>query len=199
MDALTFGTNYLLRGFNNKKEPIVQIDLKSLLEGFEMTLDEFIDLCILCGCDYTNTIIGMGPKTAYNLMKECGSIEKVIEKVQASNQDENKKKKYVIPENFLYEQSRNLFIKPEVINDNEQLKKLIVFEKPYEEEMRTWLTGSKGFSENKVNSGLEKLIKSQSKKNQSRLDSFFKKSTVVSSSSKKIAKPKKFVEMYFSA
>lgn len=23
MDALTFGTNYLLRGFNNKKEPIL--------------------------------------------------------------------------------------------------------------------------------------------------------------------------------
>lgn len=27
MDSLTFGTNYLLRGFNSKKEPITQIDL----------------------------------------------------------------------------------------------------------------------------------------------------------------------------
>ena len=71
-----------------------------------MTQEEFVDLCILCGCDYTNTIGGMGPKTAYNLMKECGSIEKVIEKVEAMNQDENKKKKYIIPENFLYAQSR---------------------------------------------------------------------------------------------
>jgi len=28
MDALTFGTNYLMRGFNGKKEPICQIELK---------------------------------------------------------------------------------------------------------------------------------------------------------------------------
>ena len=27
MDALTFGTNVLLRGFNSKKEPIIQIEL----------------------------------------------------------------------------------------------------------------------------------------------------------------------------
>ena len=33
MDALTFGTNYLLRGFNSKKEPICQIELKQVLEG----------------------------------------------------------------------------------------------------------------------------------------------------------------------
>lgn len=85
MDALTFGTNYLLRGFNSKKEPILQIELKALLEGFEMTQEEFVDLCILCGCDYTNTIQGMGPKTAFNLIQECGSIEKVIEKIDAKN------------------------------------------------------------------------------------------------------------------
>jgi flap endonuclease-1 len=36
MDALTFGTNYLLRGFNSKKEPVCQIDLALVLEGFEM-------------------------------------------------------------------------------------------------------------------------------------------------------------------
>jgi flap endonuclease-1 len=28
MDSLTFGSNVLLRGFNSKKEPIVQIELK---------------------------------------------------------------------------------------------------------------------------------------------------------------------------
>jgi flap endonuclease-1 len=32
MDALTFGTTFLLRGFNSKKEPITQIELKVLLD-----------------------------------------------------------------------------------------------------------------------------------------------------------------------
>jgi flap endonuclease-1 len=27
MDSLTFGSNFLLRGFNSKKEPIIQIEL----------------------------------------------------------------------------------------------------------------------------------------------------------------------------
>lgn len=53
MDALTFGSSHLLRGFNSKKEPITQVDLNALLEGFGMNMDEFIDLCIMCGCDYS--------------------------------------------------------------------------------------------------------------------------------------------------
>lgn len=36
MDSLTFGTNFLLRGFNSKKEPILQIELAQVLEGFGM-------------------------------------------------------------------------------------------------------------------------------------------------------------------
>lgn len=128
-----------------------------------MKMEEFIDLCILCGCDYTNTIQGMGPKTAFNLMKECGSIEKVLEKINAMNavnEDGNKKKKYHIPQNFLFEQSRKLFLSPDVQSDLEFLKKQIVFDKPQEEEMKEWLTGSKGFAETKVNNGLERLNKS---------------------------------------
>jgi flap endonuclease-1 len=39
MDALTFGTKVLLRGFNSKKEPIVQIELDQVLEGFQITME----------------------------------------------------------------------------------------------------------------------------------------------------------------
>ena len=65
MDSLTFGTKVLLRGFNSKKEPILQIDLDQVLDGFDMSMDEFIDLCILCGCDYTTNINGVGPIKAF--------------------------------------------------------------------------------------------------------------------------------------
>lgn len=117
MDSLTFGTNFLLRGFNSKKEPICQIELAQVLEGFEMSHKEFVDLCILCGCDYTHSIGGMGPVTAFKLMKECGSIEKVIERVQESNEDPSKKKKFVIPDKFLYAESRELFLNADVCRD----------------------------------------------------------------------------------
>jgi flap endonuclease-1 len=65
MDSLTFGSTHLMRGFNSKKEPITTINLEEMLKGFEMTMDEFIDLCIMCGCDYTHSIGGIGPVKAF--------------------------------------------------------------------------------------------------------------------------------------
>lgn len=59
MDALTFGTKILLRNLNSKKEPITEISYDTMLAGFEMDHTQFVDLCILCGCDYTDTIDGV--------------------------------------------------------------------------------------------------------------------------------------------
>lgn len=191
MDALTFGTNFLMRGFNSKKEPICQIELARVLADFEMTQAEFIDLCILCGCDYTHSIGGMGPVTAFKLIKEHGSIEPIMEKVvNVVNADPEKKKKFIVPDNFLYKESRELFVTPDVNRDKEALQKAIVWDKPYEEELKEWLTKEKGFAENKVESGLERLKKCQTKKNQIRLDSFFKAGPTLSST-KKVEAPKK--------
>jgi flap endonuclease-1 len=69
MDCLTFGTPYLLRGFNSSKEPVTQIELSEVLSGFDMNMTEFIDLCILCGCDYSQSIGNIGPVTAFKLMQ----------------------------------------------------------------------------------------------------------------------------------
>jgi flap endonuclease-1 len=188
MDALTFGTNFLLRGFNSKKEPVCQIELAQVLEGFEMNHEEFIDLCILCGCDYTHSIGGMGPVTAFKLIKEHKTIESVMEMINAQNEDPERKKKYIIPEKFLYEESRELFKNPDCNRNREELEKHIVFDKPNEEELTSWLVGHKGFAEVKVTNGIERLRKCQGKKNQTRLDCFFKSTAI--SSSKKVEAPK---------
>lgn len=29
-----------------------------MIKGFDMSYEEFVDLCILCGCDYTETVDG---------------------------------------------------------------------------------------------------------------------------------------------
>lgn len=43
-----------------------------------MSMDQFIDLCILCGCDYTGKIINIGPMKAYDYIRKYGTIEKII-------------------------------------------------------------------------------------------------------------------------
>lgn len=46
-----------------------------------MTKEQFIDLCILLGCDYCETIRGIGPKKAFELIKTYGDIESVLENI----------------------------------------------------------------------------------------------------------------------
>lgn len=122
MDALTFGSKFLIRGFNSKKEPITQIDLAQVLEGFGMNMDEFIDLCIMCGCDYTNTIGGIGPIKAFKLIEEHRNIEACMAVIKEQNEDPKKKQKFIIPDSFLYAESRELFKQPNVITDKPELE-----------------------------------------------------------------------------
>lgn len=77
---------------------------------------------------------------------------------------------------------------PEVNSDKVALEKVIVFDKPDEEGLMEYLVKGKGFTETKVTNGIERLKKCQGKKNQMRLDCFFKSTAI--SSSKKVAAPK---------
>ena len=43
----------------SRKVPIQEFDLDRLLKDSELNMDEFIDLCILLGCDYCDTIKGL--------------------------------------------------------------------------------------------------------------------------------------------
>ena len=82
MDALTFGSTVQLRHMTfskkDKNAKVVEITYAKLLSGMGLTRPQFVDLCILCGCDYTSTIRGVGPKTALKLIREHGTIEAVL-------------------------------------------------------------------------------------------------------------------------
>ena len=86
MDALTFGATRQLRNLTFTKKgkdsdkKILEITHQRVLEGLELTNAQFVDFCILCGCDYSGTIRGVGPKTALKLVKEHGSIETILAK-----------------------------------------------------------------------------------------------------------------------
>lgn len=58
------------------------------------------------GCDYCDSIRGIGPVRALELMKKYGNIETILKYLDKS--------KYTVPENFNYEKVRQLFLKPEV-------------------------------------------------------------------------------------
>lgn len=46
-------------------------------------MEQFIDMCILLGCDYCETIRGVGPKKAFELITKYKSIENILENLDS--------------------------------------------------------------------------------------------------------------------
>lgn len=165
MDGLTFGSNILLRHMTfseARKMPIKEFHLQKVLNELDLNEDEFIDLCILLGCDYCESIRGIGPKKAFDLIKTNKCIEKIIDVID--------KKKFPIPENWMYKEARALFKAPEVASaEKVELK----WNEPDEEALIKFLCGDKAFSEDRVKNGVKKLMKARQGTTQGRLDTFF--------------------------
>eukprot|EP00475_Leptophrys_vorax_P011093 TRINITY_DN1763_c0_g1_i2.p1 TRINITY_DN1763_c0_g1~~TRINITY_DN1763_c0_g1_i2.p1 ORF type:complete len:422 (+),score=135.57 TRINITY_DN1763_c0_g1_i2:24-1268(+) len=165
MDALTFGSPILLRHMTfsaARKVPVAEFQLNKALEDLGVTMDQFIDICILSGCDYLDTIRGIGPTTALKLVKKHGSLENVLKNLDS--------KKYQIPENYDFEAARKLFKEPELSDVNDIH---LEWNDPDEDGLIEFLVNQKGFNADRVKSGIKKLKASKAKSTQKRMADFF--------------------------
>lgn len=164
MDTLTFGSPILLRHLTYseaRKLPISQIDLDSALKGLQLSMSQFIDLCILLGCDYCPSVKGIGPKRALNLIREHGSLDQIVGELENLG--------FKAPEEWAYKEAKGLFENPEVLDCSTlELK----WNPPDEEGLVQFLVKEKNFSEERVRSNVKKIIQSKGKGNQGRLDAF---------------------------
>ncbi|KAJ5118595.1 hypothetical protein N7526_010232 [Penicillium atrosanguineum] len=171
MDTLCFEAPILLRHLTfseQRKEPIQEIHLDKALEGLNMDRKQFIDLCILLGCDYLEPIPKVGPSTALNLIREHGSLEKVLEYM-----NDDPKKKFVVPESWPYQDARDLFVTPDVHPaDHESCD--FKWDAPDIDGLIAFLVTDKGFNEDRVRNGAARLTKNLKSAQQSRLEGFFK-------------------------
>ncbi|KAI7903090.1 flap structure specific endonuclease 1 [Cokeromyces recurvatus] len=167
MDTLTFSSPILLRHLTfseARKMPIDEVNLQKALEGLELTMEQFVDLCILLGCDYTETIKGVGPKNAYNLIKEHKTIEEAIKHLTPRLKEN-------IPTDWNYAEARKLFIHPEV-TPGDQIN--LTWKEPDVEKVVEFMVKKKGFAEDRIRKGCEKLAKNLKQATQSRVQDFFK-------------------------
>ena len=80
MDTLTFGSPKLAKNMmkpQGAQLPVTEISYDKALEELKLTKEQFVDMCILCGCDYTDSVRGCGPVTALKLIQEPGFYEKL--------------------------------------------------------------------------------------------------------------------------
>ena len=157
-----------------------------------------LSTCVfLLGCDYCDSIKGVGPKTALKLMKQYGSIEEILEHIDETkykvpdnwhppsykkrktednyDDEENESqeatvKQDVVEEEPVYVQARRLFNEHEVTQDVS-----LKWNPCQKEELTKFLVDDMGFSAERVASSIEKLQKAYkaTSKPQSRMDSFF--------------------------
>ncbi|EGG01887.1 uncharacterized protein MELLADRAFT_110505 [Melampsora larici-populina 98AG31] len=167
MDTLTFGTPLLLRHLTfseARKVPINTVNLSKVLAGLDLTMERFIDFCILCGCDYVDPLKGVAAKTALKLIKEHGSLEAVVDHLQQTGKNPP-------PEDWPWAEAKELFVKPDVIK-SEDIK--LEWNMPDVDGLVEFLVKEKGFDEERVRKGTNKLKLAMTQKQQGRLDGFFK-------------------------
>ena len=149
MDTLAFGCPRMIRTCLDKsikrKDIISIIDLDEVLQGFELTYDEFVDLCILCGCDYCENIPRVGNKTAYTLIKKHRSIESILPAVKNIPDDYETK----------YKESRDLF---KMYHDKLDLQQLSIHHSNWDlEKLYTFLVDDCSMGEKRVQNTFKKM------------------------------------------
>ncbi|XP_042471850.1 flap endonuclease 1-A isoform X8 [Zingiber officinale] len=141
MDTLTFGAPRFLRYLmdpSSRKIPVMEFEVSKVLEELRLTMDQFIDLCILSGCDYCDSIKGIGGQTALKLIRQHSCIEHILENIN--------KERYKIPEEWPYQETRRLFKEPNVTMDVPELKWIA----PDEEGLLSFLVNENGFNSDRV-------------------------------------------------
>ncbi|MCG3226380.1 MAG: flap endonuclease-1 [Candidatus Heimdallarchaeota archaeon] len=169
-DSLLFGSPVLIRNLTlsgQRKLPrstrtvmvnVEEFHQNELLRVLDITREQLIDMSIMIGTDFNpGGVKGVGPKTAFKLIKEHGSLEDVIEKEE----------KIIIDEDF--GEIRDVFLNPVVTEDYSlNFKSLDV------DGIIQFLCEERGFSKERVVSTLRKAKKGQETAlKQKSLDAFF--------------------------
>jgi len=123
-------------------------------------MDQFIDFCILCGCDYCDTLKGVGPSTAIKLLIQHGNIEQILANIE----------KEKIPANFNYQAARDFFIECEAV---ETANVKFDFNDPDIVGLEKFLVEDNSFSKERVDRFIDRLKKAKSKTKQQTLSTFF--------------------------
>merc|ERR1712151_183607 len=150
-DCLTFGTKTLVRNLmaaESQKKKILEVSLERVLEQLNITMVQFIDFCILCGCDYCDTLKVIGPSTAIKLLVQHGSLEKVLEVLGPEK----------IPKNFNYQAARDFFKECEAV-DTSTVN--FEFKDPDVDGLMKFLVEENTFSQERA----ERLVKKKKKSN----------------------------------
>ncbi|PVH30977.1 hypothetical protein PAHAL_9G023900 [Panicum hallii] len=160
MDSLTFGARRFLRHLTDlgyKKSLVTEFEVSKVLEELGLTMDQFIDLCILSGCDYCENIKGIGGQRALKLIRQHGCIEEVVQNL--------KQTRFSVPEDWPYQEVRTLFKQPNVCTGIPDF----MWTSPDSQGLMDFLSTENSFSPDRVAKAVEKITVARDKYSPERL------------------------------
>ena len=164
-DSLLFGAPMLIRNLTitgRRKLPRKRvyvniepelIELGKALAMLGITRKQLVDMAIMIGTDFNPGVRGIGPKKALKLIRKHGTLEAVM-----------REKSLDIPN---YERVRSIFLEPAVTDDFN-----IIWKDPDIAEIKGYLCGERDFSENRVASAVNRMMKARRKGDQRTLDAW---------------------------
>lgn len=110
MDILTFGAHKIYRHLASYKKESKEISLHNILDKLNLTYEQFVEFCILMGCDYCEGLTDVKPNIIYKYYLEHLNIPDTLESLQNVG--------YKIPRQLNYLKAKQYFLNPNVINVN---------------------------------------------------------------------------------
>ena len=166
-DCMLFGAKRMVRnlterrtrktsGGGRKKISVERIELRKVLDELDISREKLVWMGILMGTDFNpKGVHGIGPKTALKIVRKCSSFEEVLKQEKLEDVEfEND------PEEIL-----EFFMNPPVSESD------FSHGSPDNKKIRDILVEDHDFSEDRVNSGIQKL-ETALESRQSGLDSF---------------------------
>jgi len=101
MDILTFGSPSIIRNIFSKTPPI-QIELNNILDKLNISYEQFIELCILFGCDYCTHLNNINFTIIFNTFIKYKNIDETLDNLRLNG--------HYIPESFEYKEAKKYFI-----------------------------------------------------------------------------------------
>ena len=161
MDVLTFGAPRQIKNLFDvegsrarQPKPAQEIDLQKVLEALSYTQEQFIEFCILCGCDYLPHLARIGPKTAAQIFQREGNLSKVVASIRGGRGP----KGCSVPDDWDWKSAKELFQlgAKELPNDALDATDSLDLE-----QMRYLLVEKHQFSSSRVDTMIERLRKAR--------------------------------------
>ena len=76
-DVLAYASPVFLSKINTTDGTCIRIKYPELLEELNLSSDEFLDVCIMCGTDYNKNIFRVGPEKSYKYIQKYSTIENI--------------------------------------------------------------------------------------------------------------------------